>query len=108
MSTEVYTEVVVAGAGLPGAAEVANAQWIEVKQIQNQAALAQTETRFQIGSGELSSIILAREVKVEPCSSTTFGRAGLLRAKALQFAALSAFWNSCIGGARFRIFGPCF
>ena len=39
ISAEVHHEVVVAGAGLPGAAEVSNAKWIEVKQLQNRASL---------------------------------------------------------------------
>ena len=65
VSAEVYDEVVVAGAGLPGAASVATAQWIEVKPIRNQAELAAAETKFGIGAGELSTIILAKELKAE-------------------------------------------
>jgi predicted nucleic acid-binding protein len=34
ISMEVHYEVVVSGAGLPGASEVAKAEWIEVKQLQ--------------------------------------------------------------------------
>jgi predicted nucleic acid-binding protein len=63
ISAEVYAEVVVAGAGLPGAAHVAKAEWIEVKPIQNPAELAAAEAKFGIGAGELSTIILAREMK---------------------------------------------
>lgn len=33
ISEQVYAEVVVTGAGLPGASEVADADWIEVKAI---------------------------------------------------------------------------
>jgi predicted nucleic acid-binding protein len=65
ISAEVYAEVVVAGSGLPGAASVANAEWIEVKPIQNPAELAMAEAKFGIGVGELSTIILARELKAE-------------------------------------------
>ena len=65
VSAEVYAEVVVAGTGLPGAASVAAAQWIEVKPIRNQAQLAAAETKFGIGAGELSTIILANELKAE-------------------------------------------
>jgi predicted nucleic acid-binding protein len=35
ISPEVHNEVVIAGTGLPGAAEVANAAWIEVKPLRN-------------------------------------------------------------------------
>jgi predicted nucleic acid-binding protein len=65
ISSEVHTEVVVAGAGLPGAAEVAAAEWIEVKPIRSPAELAAAESKYGIGSGELSTIILARELKAE-------------------------------------------
>ena len=37
ISVEVHDEVVVAGAGLPGASQVAEADWIEVKWLRNQA-----------------------------------------------------------------------
>jgi predicted nucleic acid-binding protein len=36
VSPEVHHEVVVAGAGLPGASEVSKAEWIEVKAVQIQ------------------------------------------------------------------------
>ena len=58
VSAEVYAEVVVAGAGLPGASSVAKAAWIEVKPIQNPAELAAAESNFNIGIGELSTMAL--------------------------------------------------
>ena len=39
ISREVHYEVVVAGAGLPGASEVSKAEWIEVKAIKNPRAM---------------------------------------------------------------------
>ena len=38
ISVEVHDEVVVAGAELPGASEVAEADWIEVKRLRNQGS----------------------------------------------------------------------
>jgi predicted nucleic acid-binding protein len=38
ISGEVYAEIVVAGAGMPGASQVAESDWIEVKPIQDPAA----------------------------------------------------------------------
>jgi predicted nucleic acid-binding protein len=35
ISGEVYAEIVVAGAGMPGASQVAKSDWIEVTAIQN-------------------------------------------------------------------------
>jgi uncharacterized protein len=62
ISTEVHHEVTVAGAGLPGAAEVAGAEWIEVKQLQNQAGLLALQRRSILGAGELSTILLGKEL----------------------------------------------
>jgi hypothetical protein len=65
ISTEVYSEVVVAGAGLPGAAQVATATWIEVKSIQDPAILVAAKKKTGLGVGELSTIILAKETKAQ-------------------------------------------
>jgi len=62
ISAEVYDEVVVAGAGMPGASEVAKAEWIEVKQIQRRGDLSESQARFGLGLGELSTIVLAKEI----------------------------------------------
>jgi hypothetical protein len=35
ISPEIHYEVVIAGAGLPGASEVSKAEWIEVKAVQS-------------------------------------------------------------------------
>jgi predicted nucleic acid-binding protein len=40
-------------------------EWIEVKPIQNPAELLLAEAKFGIGAAELSTIILARELKTE-------------------------------------------
>jgi hypothetical protein len=65
ISTEVHDEVVIAGAGLPGASEVTESDWIEVKQLQNRAALLTAPSRFRLGAGELSTILLAKELAAE-------------------------------------------
>lgn len=62
ISTEVHREVVLTGPGLPGAAEVSNAKWIEVKQLQNPSALLLAQQRHTLGSGEMSTIFLTKEV----------------------------------------------
>jgi predicted nucleic acid-binding protein len=62
ISTEVHREVVVAGAGLRGAAEVAGAQWIEVKQLRNQKELRSAQQKHALGVGELSTILIAKEL----------------------------------------------
>ena len=62
ISAEVYSEVVVAGAGLPGASQVAEAEWIDVKSLLHGGDLAAAQERFKLGLGELSSILLAKEI----------------------------------------------
>src|SRR5438128_2230450 len=61
ISTEVYVEVVVAGAGLPGALKVASSEWIRVKPIQDTRWLA-ARKKSGLGVGELSTIILCKEI----------------------------------------------
>jgi hypothetical protein len=65
ISGEVYTEVVVAGAGLAGAADTSKSAWIEVRQIRNPADLTLAQTRFGLGVGELSTMLLAREIRAD-------------------------------------------
>jgi predicted nucleic acid-binding protein len=62
ISPEVHGEVVVAGAGLPGASEVAHSKWIEIKPLRNQAALSAAQQRSALGMGELSTILLGKEL----------------------------------------------
>jgi predicted nucleic acid-binding protein len=62
ISEEVRREVVEFGAGLPGALEVERADWIETKQILNPTELLMLRERHPLGLGELSAILLAKEV----------------------------------------------
>jgi len=66
ISVEVHHEVVIAGAGLPGASEVSKAEWIEVKPLQNQTALASAQHKYALGAGEMSTILLAKEIAASP------------------------------------------
>jgi uncharacterized protein len=64
ISIQVYDEIVVAGAGLAGSSEIAAAKWIEVRPVGESSGLS-TAAREEIGIGvgELSTIILGRELK---------------------------------------------
>jgi uncharacterized protein len=62
ISREVHHEVVIAGAGLPGASEVGTAEWIGITTVQNQSDLLAAQQRNAMGAGELSTILLAKEV----------------------------------------------
>jgi predicted nucleic acid-binding protein len=56
---------------LPGAAEISNAKWIEVKQLQNPASLLAAQQKQALGLGEISTILLANSVRILCCSMTT-------------------------------------
>ncbi len=47
---------------MPGAAQVANAGWIRRKEIQYPSDLSVAQTRFGLGVGEISTIVLAKEI----------------------------------------------
>jgi predicted nucleic acid-binding protein len=65
ISAEVYDEVVVSGKGLPGAREVVTSNWIEVKQLQDRAALLSAQAKYMLGIGELSTILLSKQLKAD-------------------------------------------
>jgi predicted nucleic acid-binding protein len=63
VSAEVYAEVVTAGTGLAGATDVSKCPWIEVREICHPTALEEFRSRhLSLGLGELSTILLAREI----------------------------------------------
>ncbi len=63
ISREVHNEVVIAGAGLPGASQVGQAEWIEVVPLQDTQALTHAIKMTGLGRGEMSSILLAKEIE---------------------------------------------
>ena len=84
ISVEVHDEVVVAGAGLLGASEVAEADWIEVKRLRNQADLVAAQQKYALGLGELSSILLAKLVTADAVLLDDYRARKLARAEGLQ------------------------
>lgn len=65
ISRDVFHEVVVAGAGLPGASELRSATWIEVVETKQLDSVNALQTKSNLGAGELSSIALAHEMKAD-------------------------------------------
>lgn len=84
ISAEVHYEVVVAGTGLPGAVEVAKAEWVEVKRLQNQVDLLAAQQKYALGAGELSTILLAKEVRAEAVLLDDFNARKLAKDDGLQ------------------------
>lgn len=84
ISSEVHHEVVVSGAGLPGASEVAKAEWIEVKQLQNQADLLAAQEKYALDVGELSTILLGKEIHANALLLDDYNARKLARAEGFQ------------------------
>ena len=84
ISAEVHHEVVVAGAGLPGATEVANAKWVEVRNLQNQADLLVAQQNYALGVGELSTILLGKELHANAVLLDDYKARKLATAEGLQ------------------------
>ncbi|MEO7650300.1 MAG: DUF3368 domain-containing protein [Bryobacteraceae bacterium] len=60
--TEVYSEVVIAGVGMPGASAVSKADWIQVSPVQDTSKLANAISKLGLGAGETSAVLLAKEL----------------------------------------------
>lgn len=84
ISSEVRQEVVVAGAGLPGALEVSKAEWIEVKAVQSPAHLHSEQRKYGLGPGEMSTILLAKELGANPVLLDDYRARKLAKAEGLE------------------------
>jgi predicted nucleic acid-binding protein len=84
IASEVHHEVVVAGVGLPGASEVEKAEWIEVKKLQNQADLLAAQQKHALGAGELSTILLGKEIHANAVLLDDYNARKLARSEGLQ------------------------
>ena len=104
VSVEVHDEVVVAGAGLPGAAEVAEADCIEVKRLRNQADLEAAQQKYALGLGELSTILLGKQVRADAVLLDDYRARKLARAEGLQVRGAWAFSKSATCEGTSRIF----
>ena len=65
IASEVYKEVVIDGVGLPGAAQVEFADWIETRRVKNAEGMALAVAKSGLGSGEVSAVFLAKELSAE-------------------------------------------
>jgi predicted nucleic acid-binding protein len=96
ISNEVhYYEVVVAGAGLPGASEVSRAEWIEVKSIQNPAVLLSAQRKYGLCPGEMSAIFLAKELGASPVLLDDYRARKLAKAEGLEILGSVGLLETC-------------
>jgi uncharacterized protein len=71
---EVHHEVTVAGTGLPGAEEIANAKWIEVASAKSPPDPSLWHACQNLGAGEHGAILLAKNIKADLVILDNFGR----------------------------------
>lgn len=62
ISREVWNEVVVKGAGRSGSVETAEASWIQVASLADPTQLPVWRSIYNLGAGEVSTILLAKEL----------------------------------------------
>ncbi len=84
ISPELHYEAVIAGTGLPGASEVSKAEWIEVKAVQNPADLYSAQRKYALGPGEMSTILLAKELGANPVLLDDYRARKLTKAEGLE------------------------
>jgi predicted nucleic acid-binding protein len=84
ISPEVHSEIVTAGAGLPGALEVSDAEWIEVKAVQSPGGVSSAQRKYGLGPGEVSTILLAKELGANPVLLDDYKARTLAKAESLE------------------------
>jgi predicted nucleic acid-binding protein len=67
-----------------GATEVANAKWVEVRNLQNQADLLAAQQNYALGVGELSTILLGKELHANAVLLDDYKARKLATAEGLQ------------------------
>jgi uncharacterized protein len=96
ISAEVFAEVVVAGAGLAGAVDVSKCSWIEVREIRHPGALEEIRShRVTLGMGELSAILLAREIGADLILLDDLGARKLAQKQGIKVQGSVAVLEAC-------------
>jgi uncharacterized protein len=62
---EVHAEIVPPGVDLPGAKQLAQATWLDIRRLSSPEALGAAQTQFSLARGELSAILLAEELRAD-------------------------------------------
>jgi predicted nucleic acid-binding protein len=62
ITEETWNEVVIKGAGRSGSAETAQASWIQVAALADPTQLPAWRGQYNLGAGEVSTILLAKEL----------------------------------------------
>ena len=68
----------------PERLEVSKAEWIEVKSVQNPAGLHSAQQKYGLGPGEMSTIVLAKELGSNPVLLDDYRARKLAKAESLE------------------------
>jgi predicted nucleic acid-binding protein len=63
---------------------VSKAEWIEVKSVQNPAGLLSAERKYGLGPGEMSTLVLAKELRANPVLLDDYRARKLAKAEGLE------------------------
>jgi predicted nucleic acid-binding protein len=94
ISAEVYAEVVVSGAKLPGSSETSSASWIQVKQVKR-LDISAAQERFGLGIGELSTLILAKDLGADLVILDDLGARKLAQREGFRVQGSMAVLEAC-------------
>jgi len=95
ISPEVYAEVVVSGARLPGSAETSNSPWIQVKPVKRPDDITAAQARFGLGLGEVSTLILAKEIGADLVILDDLGARKLAQGQGFRVQGTIAILEAC-------------
>jgi predicted nucleic acid-binding protein len=95
ISAEVYAEVVVSGARLPGSSETSSSTWIQVKQVKRADDITAAQERFGLGIGELSTLILAKELEADLVILDDLGARRLAQREGFRVQGSMAVLEAC-------------
>jgi uncharacterized protein len=95
VTSEVYSEVVVTGSGLPGSKETREAPWIRIQHLKNPSRPVSARGRSSLGLGELGSIALAKEIKADLILIDDLAARKLARAEVLRVQGTVGILESC-------------
>jgi predicted nucleic acid-binding protein len=95
ISAEVYAEVVVSGASLPGSSETSSSPWLQVRQVRRTENIAAAQERFGLGIGELSTLILAKELGADLVILDDLGARKLAQREGFRVQGSLAILEAC-------------
>jgi predicted nucleic acid-binding protein len=87
--------VVVSGERLPGSSETSGSSWIQVKRVTRPSDITAAQQRFGLGLGELSTLILAKEIGADLVILDDLGARKLAQGEGFRVQGTVAILEAC-------------